>query len=42
MMRAYAGAVPGLLRETALGKYRSLVIDQDEAQAVLNILEHKS
>jgi hypothetical protein len=31
-----------ILRETALGKYRSMVIDQDEAQELLNILEHKS
>jgi len=31
-----------IVRETALGKYRSRVIDQDEAQELLDVLEHKS
>jgi hypothetical protein len=29
-----------IVRETALGKYQSMVIDQDEAQELVNLLQH--
>jgi hypothetical protein len=31
-----------IVRETALGKYRSMVIDQDEARELVDLLQHSS